>query len=306
MALERAAIGWAPMDAPGVPGAAPKIGARRGHRRRGAARFGVGGAVGLGIVAVLLVVALVGPGVVGADPGRQDLAGRLAPPMGLGGSGAHPLGTDHLGRDLLARVVAGARVSLLLAAAATLVAGSVGTLLGAVAGFAGGGVDRIVSWVIDVQMAVPFVVVAIGVAAVLEAGVWPTVLTLSLTGWVGYARVIRLQARALRRAPWVEAARSLGVGPGRLLGRHLLPNLAGPIVLLASQQAAALILYEAALSFLGLGVGGETVTWGGMVAEGQETLATAWWVATVPGGAVALTVLGLNLVGDRLATGTRA
>ena len=188
---------------------------------------------------------------------------------------------------------------------ATVAAGVVGTVVGAAAGFAGGWVDRLASWVIDVQTAVPFVVVAIAVAAVLDHGLWSTVLTLSLTGWVGYARVIRLQARALRRAPWLEAARSLGAGPGRLLWRHGLPNLAGPIVLLASQQAAALILYEAALSYLGLGLGGDVVTWGGMVEEGQETLLTAWWAATVPGAAIALTVLGLNLVGDWLATRRR-
>ena len=259
----------------------------------------------MAIVVALGAVALLGPLVVGTDPARQDLAGRLAPPVGLGGGVAHPLGTDQLGRDVLARVVAGARVSLLIGGVATLAAGAVGVALGLVAGYAGGVSDRVVTWVVDVQMAVPFVVVAIAVTAVLGNGVGPVLLTLALTGWVGYARVVRLQARALRRAPWVEAARSLGAGPGRVMGQHVLPNLAGPVVVLASQQAAAMIVYEAALSYLGLGLGGEAVTWGGMVAEGQETLLTAWWVAVVPGAAVAVTVLGFNLVGDWLATRRR-
>ena len=301
MALERTAVGWrATAKTQETTPSTPR------PRSRPARRVPVGGVVGLGIVAALVLLALAGPALVGHDPARQDLAGRLAPPVGLGGEATHPLGTDQLGRDLLARVAEGARLSLLLAAVATLAAGAAGTILGAVAGYAGGWVDRLVTWLVDVQLAVPFVVVAIAVAAVLEPGIWRIVLILSLTGWVGYARVVRLQAASLRRAPWLEAARALGAGPARLLGRHLLPNMAGPIVLLASQQAAALILYEAALSYLGLGVGGDAITWGGLIEQGQETLPTAWWVATVPGAAVALTVLGLNLIGDWLAGRGRA
>ncbi len=260
----------------------------------------VGGLVGLAIVGTLVAVALAGPLLVGAEPTRQDLAGRLAPPIGLGGDWAHPLGTDALGRDLLARVVAAARASLLVGALATLAAGAIGVTLGLVAGFGGGVVDRVVTWVVDVQMAVPFVVVAIAVTATLGNGLGPVLLTLALTGWVGYVRVVRLQARALRRAPWVEAARALGVGPGRLLGRHVLPNLLGPVVLLASQQAAAMILYEAALSYLGLGIGGEAVTWGGMVADGREYLTTVWWISTWPGLVIAATVMSINVLGDWL------
>ena len=304
MALERVALGWR-------GGVATKERRRRqrpgrGRAWRGVRRLSIGGLVGSGIVAGLIVVAVLGPLVVGGDPMRQDLTGRLAPPLGLGGSAAHPLGTDALGQDILSRLVAGARVSLLIGAVATLMAGVVGVTLGMTSGYAGGLIDRAVTWLVDVQMTVPFVVVAIAVTAVLGNGLGPVLLTLALTGWVGYARIVRLQTRSLRRAPWVEAARSLGVGPGRLLARHLLPNLAAPVVVLASQQAAAMILYEAALSYLGLGIGGEAVTWGEMVADGQETLLNAWWVATVPGAAVAITVLGLNLLGDWLATRGRA
>ncbi|CAA9561146.1 MAG: ABC transporter, permease protein 2 (cluster 5, nickel/peptides/opines) [uncultured Thermomicrobiales bacterium] len=302
MAVEWIAVDWRGAMAERGKAARP----RQPGRARPARRPPVGPLVGLCIIALLVVVAVFGPALTAAEPDRQDLVSRLRPPLGFGGDAAHPLGTDPLGRDLLARVVVGARVSLVLAAAVTLVAGTAGVALGLVAGLAGGVGARVVGWLTDVQMALPFVVVAIAVTAALGPGLGPVVLTLALTGWVGYARIVRLQTLALRRAPWLEAARSLGVGPGRLTLRHVLPNLVGPIAVVAGQQAGATILYEAALSYLGLGLGGEVVTWGGMIAAGGETLATAWWVSTVPGVALALTILGLNLVGDWLATRGRS
>jgi peptide/nickel transport system permease protein len=268
------------------------------HRRRRRIFPPVGGLLGLAIAAVLVVAATVGPLLLPTAPATQDLAGRLAPPVWGGGGWDHPLGTDGLGRDLLARVIAVARVSLLVGVAATLVAGVFGVALGLVAGSLGGWVDRAVTWAADVQLALPFVVVAVAVAATLGPSLRNVVLVLAVTGWVGYARIVRLQARTLRSAPFVEAARALGAGRGRLLLRHLLPNLLGPVAVVASQQVAAMVLYEAALSYLGLGVPSETVTWGRMVADGQETLATAWWVSAVPGAALALAVLGGNLLGD--------
>lgn len=262
--------------------------------------------LGLTLTGLVVLVAVAGPWLLPGDPARQDLAGRLAPPVGFGGTLEHPLGTDTLGRDLLARVVAGARVSLLVGVLATLVAGTIGVALGLIAGFGGGLVDRIITWGIDVQMAVPFVIVAIALAAVLGNGLSTVLLALAATGWVGYARVVRLQARSLRRAPWVEAARSLGASPRRVATRHLLPSLGPTIVILGTQQVAGMILYEAALSYLGLGVGGNVITWGGMVANGQEAMLEAWWVSVVPGAAIALTVLGLNAVGDWLSGARRA
>lgn len=263
----------------------------------------LGGIVGLSIVAVLMLLAVAGPlllTVLDLDPDRQELAGRLAPPVWSGGAWEHPLGTNALGEDLLARVVAGARISLLVGVLATVLAGTVGTLLGAVAGIAGGWVERGITYLTDVQLAIPFVVVAIAVTAALGQSLRNVVVVLVLTGWVGYARIVRLQTLALREAPYFEAARVVGVGPARLLGRHLLPNLAGPVIVVASQQVAALILYEAALSYLGLGVPGDTITWGGMVAAGRDQLLTDPWVATIPGVAIALAVLGFNLAGDWL------
>ena len=301
MALERTVPRpWpAPADRSAKRRAAPMGSPRSGRRL---VRPASGALVGLAITAALLGLALAGPWLVAIDPNRQDLVTRLAPPLGLGGTVSHPLGTDGLGRDLLARLIVGARLSLLIGVVATLVAGAIGVALGLVAG-AGGVAARLVNWLTEVQLAVPFVVVAIALTSVLGNGWETVVLTLVVTGWVGYARVVRLQTRSLRAAPWLEAARSLGAGPARIALRHLLPNLAGPVIVLAGQQVAAMILYEAALSYLGLGLGGDVATWGGMVADGQEALLTAWWVSVVPGAAVALTVLGLNLVGDALATG---
>jgi peptide/nickel transport system permease protein len=271
---------------------------RRGGKRRRS--IPLGGKIGLALVVLLVLAALVGPWIVGIDPGRQDLRGRFAPPVWDGGTSEHLLGTDQLGRDLLARIVQGARVSLAIGVTATGIAGALGVALGLIAGYRGGLADRVISFAVDVQQTIPFVVVAIGVVTVLRPSLRNVIVVLAVTGWVGYARIVRLQAMALRWAPFVEAARAVGVGPGRMLGRHLLPNVAGPVLVIASQQVAAMILYEAALSYLGLGAPSETITWGGMVAGGRETMTTAWWVSALPGAAIALTVLGFNLLGDWL------
>jgi len=255
------------------------------------------------MIGLIVALALIGPALPLPDPNRQNLLDRLTPPLGVGGAISHPLGTDGLGRDLLARVVDGARISLLIGAVATVVAGTVGVALGLLAGFAGGIVDGVVSWLVDVQLAIPFVVVAIVVAAVVSPGLLTTMAVLAATGWVGYARIVRLRVRSLRSAPYVEAARAMGATPWRVAGRHLLPNLLGPVIVLASQQVGAMILYEAALSYLGLGVPPDTVTWGGMVAGGRDTLVEGWWISAVPGVAIVLTVLGLSLIADRSTPG---
>lgn len=263
-------------------------------------RPSVATALGLPILLLVAIVAVVGPVLPLPSPAHQDLVGRLTPPIGFGGNVNHPLGTDGLGRDLLARVVAGARVSVLVGVTATLVAGAIGVTLGLLAGVVGGVVDRLVTWIIDVVQAIPFVVFAIAALAVLDAGLGTVILVLAATGWVAYARVVRLESRALRSAPFVDAARALGASRRHLILRHVLPNVLGPVLVLASQQVAAMVLYEAGLSYLGLGVPGDVVTWGGMVAAGQDALFEAWWVSAVPGAALAIMVLGLTLVGDRL------
>ena len=271
--------------------------------RTGGRRLTPGGAIGLATVVVIAILAILGPWILdlaGLDPDKQNLSGRLAPPVWAGGSWEHALGTNALGEDLLARIIAGARVSLLIGVSATMLAGTIGTILGAFAGSTGGWLDRIVTYLTDVQLAVPFVVVAVAVTAALGQSLRNVIVVLVLTGWVGYARIVRLQTLSLRESAFVDAARVSGAGPIRILLRHLLPNLTGPVIVIASQQVAALILYEAALSYLGLGVPGDTITWGGMVAAGRDQLLTDPWVATVPGAAIALSVLGFNLLGDWL------
>ena len=258
--------------------------------------------IGISILAILAMVTLVGPSLWQVDPEAQDLVNRLMPPWELGGTGAHPLGTDSLGRDTLARLITGGRVSLPLSVVATIASGAIGITLGIMAGYGGGWVDRLVTWLSDVQLAIPFVVFAIAVTAVFGNSVGNVLVTLIVTGWVAYARVMRLQARSLRRAEWVLSAKSVGVSPVRLLTRHLLPNLWAPAVVLATQQVGAMILYESSLSFLGLGIGGSTVTWGGMAALGREAIFKAPWVAAIPGVAIALAILGFNMTGDWLAT----
>lgn len=274
-----------------------RIGARR-HRAWPPASA----LVGFGILSFLATLALIGPWIWSVDPEAQDLINRFASPWGLGGSLAHPLGTDSLGRDTLARLIAGARVSLPLAALATTAAGLIGVTLGVLAGYRPGWLDRGVTWLADVQQAIPFVVFAIVMTVILGHGLRNVLFTLIVTGWVAYARVLRVQARALRSAEWMESARASGNPPLRLVVRHLLPNIMAPAIVLATQQAGAMILYESSLSFLGLGVSSSTITWGGMVALGREAIFKAPWVAAVPGAAIALTILGFNLTGDWLAT----
>ena len=261
--------------------------------------------IGVSILILLAAITVFGPLLWRLDPEAQDLLNRLEPPWGFGGDRAHPLGTDGLGRDTLARLIAGARVSLPLAVVATAVSAVVGIAAGVLAGYRGGAVDRVVSWLSDVQLAIPFVVFAIAMTATFGNSVGNVLITLIVTGWVTYARVMRLQARSLRSVEWMQAANTIGATPARALVRHLLPNLAAPAAVLATQQAGAMILYESSLSFLGLGIGGSTVTWGGMAALGREAVFKAPWTAAIPGVAIALAILGFNLTGDWLATRRR-
>jgi peptide/nickel transport system permease protein len=245
---------------------------------------------------LLIGLGLLGPSV-RQDPGEISLSDRLIAPVGFGGSWNHPLGTDHLGRDVLARVFAGARISLIVATSATVVAGAIGTVIGLLGGYFGGRLDRLAVWLGDVQMAIPFVVVAIGISASFEPSAINVVAVLGVTGWATYARVSRLAAQPLRRATFVDAARVVGASNGRIVFRHVLPVIAPPLLAIAGQQAGAMMLYEAALSFLGLGVPSGTITWGGMIADARETAQTAWWATIAPGVAIVLVVIGFNATG---------
>ena len=258
-----------------------------------------GATLGLSLLALLVAAAIVGPALID-DSASGKLADRLRPPALAGGSLDHPFGTDNLGRDILDRMIVAARASLVIALVATALAAVIGVSLGLLSGFASGWVDLAVTWLMDTQQALPFVVIAIALVAARGQSVANVVAVLTLTGWVSYARVVRLSTESLRRADFVDAARVGGSGTGRILARHILPNVAPSIIVIASQLAGAMLVYEAGLTFLGLGVPSGTLTWGGLVADGRVLLLPAWWVSALPGVALVAAVLGLSLVGDWL------
>jgi peptide/nickel transport system permease protein len=257
-------------------------------------------AIGLFIVALVVVSALLAPLLAPHDPAEQDISQRLLPVMSRTETGLHVLGTDALGRDLLSRLIYGSRVSLLVGVAAVAVSGTVGVTLGLVAGFDDRRSGRVLMALADIQLAVPFLVLALAVVAILGPSLFNLIVVLGVTNWVQYARVVRAEVLVLREAEFVQAAEALGAPMWRILFRHLLPNVTSSIIVMSSLQVARLILFEASLSFLGLGVPAAIPTWGGMIADGRNYMTKAWWVAAIPGLAIFITVVGINLLGDRL------
>lgn len=258
--------------------------------------------LGAVIVAVVALCALFAPLVAhGVDPNAQDLAATLRPPMWFaGGSAAHPLGTDNLGRDVLTRIIWGARVSTIVGLCVVLIGATIGVTAGLVAGYCRGAVDAIVARVTDVQLAFPLVLLAVAIVAVVGPGLWTVIAAIGLTSWVQYVRVIRAQALALRESEFVLAAQASGANAKRVLLRHLLPNVGSAVIVLATFEIARAVVLESSLSFLGLGVPPTTPSWGGMLADGRQYLDTAWWIALFPGLAIMIAVMGVNLLGDGL------
>ncbi|MFE1928862.1 ABC transporter permease [Streptomyces sp. NPDC059474] len=255
----------------------------------------------LAVLAVLLIAALFAPLVAPYDPNAQNLLLRLRPPAWQdGGSGAHLLGTDQLGRDMLSRVIYGARVSLLVGAGAALLAGVIGTVVGLASGYFGGWADRVLMRLADVQLAFPALLLALAIVGFLGSGLWYVILVLGFTGWVSYARVVRSEVMSLRTRDFITEARAIGVTDITIMRRHLLPNVMAPLATIGTLHVAAAIVAEASLSYLGLGVPKETVTWGAMLSDGQLYLGTSWWVAVFPGIALMLTSLAINITGDAL------
>jgi len=256
-------------------------------------------------IAILLVVtfcAAFGPLISPKDPNRQNLVLRLAPPFQVEGANpAVPLGKDGLGRDILSRLIYGARVSLLVGLTAVVIGGMLGTSLGVVAGYFGGRVDDIIMRIADVQLAFPFILLTIMVLVVLGPGIPNLVLVLGIGQWVTYARIARGQTISQREKEYVEAARSMGANHWRIMFRSILPNVLAPLIIISSFNVASVILSEASLSFLGLGVPPTVPTWGGMLAESRDQLlAGKWWLAVFPGIAIMMTVLAINILGDWL------
>jgi peptide/nickel transport system permease protein len=255
----------------------------------------------LGLVLVLswLLMGLAGPFLIPGDPNRQELADALRPPVWMeGGVREQPLGTDHLGRDMLVRIVYGARTSMLVGVSAVTLAAVAGALAGLFAAEWGGGVDEVLMRLADIQLSIPFILLAITVLALLGGSMVSMILVLVLAGWVIYARILRSELLYLREVEFVQGARALGASRLRVIFRHLLPNATGLIVVVATLELANVIILEAALSFLGVGIGPPEVSWGTMLADGRDYLTTEWWLATLPGVAITVTILGVNLLGD--------
>lgn len=250
-------------------------------------------------LAVLVLFVLVGtfaPLVAPNDPNAQDLAARLQPPLTEG----YPLGTDALGRDVLSRLIHGTRISLVVGFTAVLLSAALGIVVGLVSGYVGGWVDSVFMRIVDAWLAFPFLLLAIAIVAVLGRGLDNIIIALVITGWVLYARLVRGETLSLREREFVLSARGLGTNPLAIMFRHILPNCMAPILVVATLEIGVVIVTEASLSFLGLGVAATEPSWGGMLADGRAYLTRAWWLATIPGLAIFVIVLAVNVLGDGL------
>jgi len=251
--------------------------------------------LGAAIVAIAVLAAVVGPSIAPFDPADQQLALRLSGP-----TGAHWFGLDELGRDIFARVLVGARISLLVGLVVVGVSSTIGIALGSLAGYFGGGIDEVISRVIDVLLAFPGLLLAIALVAVLGPSLTNVVLALSVIGWVGYARLVRGQVLRARELDFVQAAKALGASTPRILARHVIPTTLPAVGVQATLGMGGAILAEAALSFLGLGVQPPTPSWGTMLNYGRAHLLDAPHLTIFPGLAIAILVLGFNFLGDGL------
>ena len=287
-------------SAVGVTTPEPRLATRKGRFWRSLGRNWAA-CIGLALLGVLIVAAIAAPIVAPYDPHEQNLAARLRPlfwePRG---DLAHPLGTDQLGRDLLSRVIYGGRVSLTLGFLAVAISGMIGVTLGLLAGYYRGLIDRVVMRLADIQLGMPFILLAVGIIDVLGPGIGNLLLVLSIGGWVVYARLVRGETLSVREREYLEAARAIGQSDLWIILRHVLPNVITPVIVVATFAVAQNIILESALSFLGMGAGPGTPSWGQMLSDSRPHLATSWWLATIPGLAIMLTVLSINLAGDWL------
>jgi peptide/nickel transport system permease protein len=244
------------------------------------------------IVLCMFVLALAAP-LLARDPGAIDIVHRLQPP-----SWRYPLGTDDLGRDVLARIMYGARISLMVGFVAVGIATAIGVVLGALAGYYGRWVDAVLMRFVDITLCFPTFFLILAVIAFLEPSIWNIMIIIGLTSWMGVARLVRAEFLSLRERDFVQAARALGARDARVIFRHILPNAMSPVLVSATLGVAGAILTESALSFLGIGVQPPTPSWGNMLIAGKQTLGTAWWLSAFPGLAILVTVLGYNLLGE--------
>jgi peptide/nickel transport system permease protein len=250
------------------------------------------------IVLLFIFLGIFGPLLAPHDPNKQELTAMMKPPQGMGG--AHVLGTDNLGRDILSRIVYGARVSLLVAFAVVFVSGFIGVGLGAISGYIGGKADFFIQKLVEVVWAFPPLLLGITIMAFLGQGLTNLIIALVAQRWIPYCRVVRGQALSLRERDFVMAARCLGATKSQIIGRHILPNLIQISLVIGTFAMASSIIAEASLSFLGVGVPPEIPTWGTMLADSRIYISTSWWLPLFPGLCIFITVLGINLLGDAL------
>jgi len=259
------------------------------------------GLAGSLIVVSVVVMALFAPWLAPYDPAALNPVERLKPPFWMNNSlEGHWLGTDNLGRDILSRIIYGARVSLIVGVGAVLVSGIIGTLLGLLAGYYGRWIDAVIMRTADAFYAIPSLLLMLVMLAVVGPGLATLILVIGLTGWVSYARVVRGEVLSIKERDYVRAARAVGAANMRIVLRHILPNVLPTFIVLSGMNVATTILMEASLSFLGLGIRPPDVSWGGMLSDGKQYIATSWWVATFPGLAITITVLGVIFLGDWL------
>jgi len=256
--------------------------------------------IGAVVLAILLVVAVFAPLLAPHDPYAQSLMNRMEPPVFLGGTWDHPLGTDHLGRDYLSRLIYGARVSLMIGTIAALISGVIGTAMGVAAGYFGGRVDMVVTFLINVRLAMPVVLVALAVVAIMGGSLQVVIAVLGLLLWDRFAVVMRASTLQVRRREYVAAARAIGASTPRVILSEMMPNIANNLIVVVTLEMAHAILLEAALSFLGLGVQPPTPSWGLMVSEGKNMMLFEPWLVLIPGAVLFLLVLAINLMGDGL------
>ncbi|MDB6178450.1 ABC transporter permease [Paracoccus sp. Z330] len=252
------------------------------------------------LLGAMVLVAIFAPLLAPMDPDRQNLLARLKVPGFESRGATNWLGTDELGRDILSRLIHGARVSISVAVLSVLLSGVVGITVGMLAGYLRGWTETVLMRLVDIFLSIPAILLAIITVAVLGPGFFNVILVLALTRWPRYARVAYGQTLSVARQPFVTLARSMGCSVPRALLRHILPNIIGPILVVATLEFGLMVLFEAGLSFLGLGVQPPTASWGAMLSTGRNYVATAWWIATFPGLALFMLVLSANLIGDRL------
>lgn len=265
--------------------------------------------VGMLTLITVAIFAIFAPILAPTNPNHGEIVLRLQCPMltscprfgttqTIHGSSAHILGTDQLGRDILSRIIYGARISLIVGLTAVAIGAGFGTVVGLISGYYGRWVDSLIMRLGDVFLAFPFLLLAIAIVAVVGGGLFNVILVLAIASWVPYARLIRASVLSCKAQEYVIAARAIGVGDTVLLFKHILPNVITPVIVYATFGVAAAIIAEAGLSFLGLGVGSTVSDWGAMLADGRQYVGTAWWLATMPGVAIMVTVLSINMIGD--------